>query len=72
MMIGKAAKGAVLTLVFALALWQLQFAREIVLAAFLICFGSIGVAFAIGVGLGTAKAIQQGTSNLFRHTKDEN
>ena len=70
-MIGKAAKGAVLTLVFALALWQLQFAREIVLAAFLICFGSIGVAFALGVGLGTAKAIQQGTSNLFRQGKDE-
>ena len=69
--IGKAVKAAVLTLVFALALWQLQFAREIVLAAFLICFGSIGVAFALGVGLGTAKAIQQGTSNFFRQGKDE-
>ena len=69
--IGKAVKAAVLTLVFALALWQLQFAREIVLAAFLICFGSIGVAFALGVGLGTAKAIQQGTSNLFRQEEDE-
>lgn len=69
--IGKAVKGAVLTLVFALALWQLQFAREIVLAAFLICFGSIGVAFALGVGLGTAKAIQQGTSNLFRQEENE-
>ena len=69
--IGKAVKGAVLTLVFALALWQLQFAREIVLAAFLICFGSIGVAFALGVGLGTAKAIQQGMSNIFSRKKDE-
>ena len=69
--IGKAVKAAVLTLVFALALWQLQFAREIVLAAFLFCFGSIGVAFALGVGLGTAKAIQQGTSNLFRQEEDE-
>ena len=70
-LIGKAVKGAVLTLVFALALWQLQFAREIVLAAFLICFGSIGVAFALGVGLGTAKAIQQGTSNFFHQEEDE-
>jgi len=69
--IGKVVKAAVLTLVAALALWQLQFAREIVLAAFLICFGSIGVAFALGVGLGIAKAIQQGTSNLFREEEDE-
>ena len=70
-LIGKAVKAAVLTLVFALALWQLQFAREIVLAAFLICFGSIGVAFALGVGLGTARAIQQGTSNFFCQEEDE-
>ena len=69
--IGKAVKAAVLTVVFALALWQLQLAREIVLAAFLIGFGSIGVAFALGVGLGTAKAIQEGTSGLFDRDKDK-
>ncbi len=70
-MIGKAVKAALVTVVFALALWQLHFAREIVLAGFLIGFGSIGVAFALGVGLGTARAIEQGTSGLFRKGKDE-
>jgi hypothetical protein len=69
--IGKAVKGALISVVVALALWQLHFAREIVLASFLICFGSIGVAFAIGVGIGTAKAIERGLSALFHKEKDE-
>ncbi len=55
---GKAVKGALMAIVVALALWQLEFARQIVLAAFLISFGAIGVAFALGVGLGSARAIQ--------------
>lgn len=70
-MIGKAVRAALVTLVFALALWQLHFARELLLAAFLISLGSLGVAFALGAGLGTAKAIEHGLSGLFRRGKDE-
>jgi Mechanosensitive ion channel, conserved TM helix len=69
-LIGKAVKGMLVLAVVALSLWQLQLAREIVLAAFLIGFGSIGVAFAIGVGLGSFKAIQQGLAGLFRKKDD--
>jgi hypothetical protein len=59
------AKAAFLSVVAALALWELDFAREIVLAAFLIGFGAIGVAFALGVGIGSAKAIQGALSSAF-------
>jgi len=63
-----AAKGlhaALMTVVSALALWQLNVAREIVLAAFLIGFGAIGVAFALAVGIGSAKAIQRAWEDVF-------
>lgn len=63
-------KGALLSLVGALALWQLNFARQIVLSAFLIAFGAIGVAFALSVGMGASKAIQQGLQGLFDRKKD--
>lgn len=56
----KSLKGALLALVAALGLWQLEFARQIVLAAFLIAFGSVGVALALAVGIGSAGAIQRG------------
>jgi hypothetical protein len=69
-LVGKVAKGALVFVVVALSLWQLHLAREIVLAAFLIGFGSLGVAFAIGVGLGTSKAIQHGLQELFRKKDD--
>ncbi len=62
---GKLLKAALLAVVGALALWQLNFAREIVLSAFLIGFGAIGVAFAVAVGLGSARAIQRGWETLF-------
>jgi hypothetical protein len=58
-------KGTLLFVVGALAMWELQFAREIVLGGFLIAFGSLGVAFALAVGLGSAKAIQQGWEAMF-------
>lgn len=70
-LVGKGVKGALLSVVVALALWQLHFAREIVLSAFLICFGSIGVAFAIGGGLGAARAIDRGLGQLFHKKSDE-
>ena len=63
-------KSALLAVVGALALWQLSFAREIVLAAFLIAFGAIGVAFAVAVGLGAAKAIQRALESVFEKPKD--
>lgn len=69
-LIGKAVKAAMIAVVAALALWQLQLAREIVLGAFLITFGSIGVAFALAVGLGTSRAIEHGITELFRRKDD--
>ncbi len=68
-LLAKILKGALLAVVVALALWQLQFARQIVLAAFLIAFGSAGVAFALAVGLGSAKAIQRSWEVLFDKRK---
>jgi hypothetical protein len=68
---GQLVKGVLLSFVGALALWQLRFAREIVLAGFLIGFGAMGLAFAVAVGLGTAKAIQRGWETLFERRKDE-
>ncbi len=65
------ARAAFLCVVAALALWELDFAREIVLAAFLIGFGAIGVAFALGVGIGSAKAIQDSLSSVFSSRKEE-
>ena len=68
---GKAVKGALIAVVVALALWQLEFARQIVLAAFLISFGAIGVAFALGVGLGSARAIQAVLERLLDRKEKE-
>jgi hypothetical protein len=67
----KALEGAMLAVVGALALWQLNLAREIVLAAFLIAFGAMGIAFAMAVGLGSAKAIQRGLESMFREQEKE-
>ena len=63
-------KAALLTLVSAIALWQLNLARQMVMAAFLIAFGAIGVAFALAVGLGSANAIQRGWTAVFDKRKD--
>jgi len=62
-------KAALQAVVGALALWQLNFARQIVLAAFLIAFGAIGIAFAVGVGLGSARAIQESWELLLKKRK---
>lgn len=64
-LVARIVKVLVLCLVVALALWQLNLARQIVLAGFLIAFGSLGIAFALGVGLGTARAVQRGWESLF-------
>jgi amino acid transporter len=56
---GRICKGALVTLVAALTLWELDFARQIVLSGFLIVFGGIAVAFALAVGLGSVEAIRR-------------
>lgn len=62
-------KAALLAVVAALALWQLNFAREIVLAAFLIGFGAVGISFAVAFGLGSAKAVQRIWDSLLEKTE---
>jgi hypothetical protein len=64
-LVAKIFKGTLLFIVGALALWELQFAREIVLAAFLIAFGAVGIAFALAVGIGSARAIRQVLEDFF-------
>lgn len=66
---GKVIKGVLQAVVAALALWQLGFARQIVVAAFFVIFGAIGVAFALAVGLGAARAIQTSLERVV--TKEE-
>jgi hypothetical protein len=68
-LVSKLFKGVLLAIVGALGLWQLGFAREIVLAAFLISFGAVGVAFAVALGLGSAKAVARGWESLFEKKK---
>jgi hypothetical protein len=72
-LMGRIVKGVLQAVVGALALWQLGFARQIVLAAFYISFGAIGVAFALAVGIGAARAIQHGLERVVARetSKDE-
>jgi hypothetical protein len=70
-LLGRIVKSMVLAVVAALALWQLNLAREIVLAAFLTGFGAMGIAFALAVGIGSAKAIQRGWEALFEGNNEE-
>lgn len=70
-LVGTLFRGVLLFVVGALALWQLGFARNIVLSGFLIAFGAMGLAFAMGVGLGTVKAIQKGLEALFQKRKND-
>jgi hypothetical protein len=68
-LLAKGLKAVLLAVVAALALWELDFARQIVLSGFVIAFGAMGVAFALSVGLGSARAIQQGWEALFEKRK---
>lgn len=69
-LVAKIFKSALLAVVGALALWQLDFARQIVLSAFLIGFGAIGVTFAIAVGLGSSRALQRAWDSLLDKSND--
>lgn len=64
-------RAVLLSLVGALALWQLSFAREIILGAFLIAFGAVGVGFALAVGIGGSRAVQAGLEGLFERKKEK-
>jgi len=68
-LLAKALKAVLLAVVAALALWELDFARQIVMSGFVIGFGSMGVAFALCVGLGSARAIQRGWDEFFEKRK---
>ena len=70
-LVGTLLKGVLLFVVGALAMWQLDFARNLVLAGFLVAFGAMGIAFALSVGLGTVKAIQKGWEALFEKRKQD-
>lgn len=68
-LLAKGLKAVILAVVAALALWELNFARQIVLSGFVIAFGAMGVAFALSVGLGSTRAIQRGWEELFEKRK---
>jgi len=68
-LLGKGLKAVLLAVVAALALWELDFARQIVLSGFVIAFGAMGVAFALSVGLGSRGAVQRGFEELFEKRK---
>ncbi len=68
---GGVCRSVLLTITGALALWQIGFARQIVLAAFLILFGAIGVTFALAVGLGSARAVASGWESIIRKREKE-
>jgi len=70
-LMGKFVRAVLQALVAALALWQLGIARQVVLGGFLIIFGSIGVAFALSVGIGSSKAVQRAWENLFEKKDEE-
>lgn len=70
-LVAKVLKGALLSLVGALALWQLSFARQIIVGAVLIAFAAVGLAFALAVGVGGARAVQTGMEDVFRKKDEE-
>jgi len=70
-LLGGIAKSAVLAIVAALAVWELNFARQIVMGAFLIGFGSIGVAFAVAVGTGSSQAIREAWQQMFEKQRNQ-
>jgi len=70
-LLGGIAKSAVLAIVAALAVWELNFARQIVMGAFLIGFGAIGVAFALAVGTGSTDAIREVWRQVFEKQRTQ-
>jgi hypothetical protein len=69
-LMAKGLKAMLLAVVAALGLWELNFARQIVLSGFIIAFGAMGIAFALSVGIGSSRAIQRAWDELFQNRKD--
>jgi hypothetical protein len=67
---GRMVRGALLSVVGAIALWQLNLARQVVLAAFLVFFGSLAVAFALAFGIGSARAVERGWDRLLSEREE--
>lgn len=68
--LAKILRGLLLALVTTIALWELGLARQVVLSAFLVVFGALGLGTALALGLGSAPAIQRGWEALFKKRKD--
>ena len=68
-LLAKGLKAVLLAGVAAIALWELDLARQIVLSGFVIAFGAMGVAFALSVGLGSVTAIRRGWEELLEKRK---
>ncbi len=58
-LISRLVRAGILLFCLALALLKLEISREIILYGFAICFGSLGLAFVLAVGLGSKDAIQR-------------
>ena len=70
-LIAMVVKACMVGIVVAIILWQLRLAREMVMAAFLIGFGAVGIAFALAIGLGSYRAIERGLGSFFKKNDDE-
>jgi hypothetical protein len=70
-LLAKGLKAMLLAVVAALALWELDFARQIVLSGFVIAFGAMGVAFALCVGLGSTRAVQRGWDEFLEKRREK-
>jgi hypothetical protein len=68
-LLAKGLKAVLLAGVAAIALWELDLARQIVLSGFVIAFGAMGIAFALSVGLGSVPAIRRGWEELLEKRK---
>lgn len=68
---GNFVRGTLLSIVAATALWRLGLARPVARAAFTTAFASIGIAFALAVGLRSARAVQAAWERLMGRRGDE-
>jgi hypothetical protein len=68
---GRVTFGAIIVLASAIALVELEIAREIVIGGFLIAFGALGLSFVFAVGLGSKRAVELMWDNRFRAGKQE-
>jgi len=68
---GRITYAAIFVLATAIALVELDIARDIVLGGFLIAFGSLGFGFVLAVGLGSKRAVELMWEDRFRAAEEE-